>query len=154
VCHTGQLRDHARLEQPCRGSSRPFPGRCAEDRAMSGPRSALAGRGWLATRRRASRPTSCRVGQRPGRLIASRRVGQAGHAMATSHATGRCCERAADGLAAPRRPPRARRGRAGCAGRPCRVTVQAKDRAGQPRAATPAAPREDASRAEGHARMM
>jgi hypothetical protein len=48
---------------------------------MSGPRSAPAGRGWLAARRRA--------GQRTSRLTVSRHFKQAGHAMAVSCATGR-----------------------------------------------------------------
>jgi hypothetical protein len=61
-------------------------------------------------RARAHRATDGRAELRFG--AASRRAGQAA-AQAVSHATGSCCERAAGGLAAPRRPPRARHGWAG-----------------------------------------
>lgn len=108
-CETAQGSDSHAVGR----ADRTFPGRCAEDRTMSVPRSAPAapaGRGWLAARHRASRPASCRTGQRPSRLTASHHVGQAGHAMAESRATGRCCERAMGELAV----------QAGRAGPPCR----------------------------------
>jgi hypothetical protein len=40
VCHTGQLWGRAGHGQPSHGPSRPCPGRCAEGRALSGPRAA------------------------------------------------------------------------------------------------------------------
>jgi hypothetical protein len=86
----------------------------------------LASRGWLAARRRAGRPASCRAGKRPGRLTASHRDGQAGHAMVASC----CCERVAGGLAAPCRPPRA--SHAGCRERAAGGLAAQADRAWLP----------------------
>jgi hypothetical protein len=85
----------------------------------------------LGARPRAPRwlAASHHAGQRPSRLATSRGAGQAaaqaGHAgrhadcraMAVSRVTGRRCKRVAGGLAAPRRRPRASRGRAGRASR-------------------------------------